>query len=77
MDRHFFNENIQMTSYNQQLYEMVFNITTHKRNTNQSHNDTIPTPVRMTIYFLKRITSVGEGIEIRTLVYCWWERNMV
>ena len=51
MNRHFFKENIQMTSYNQQLYEMVFNITTYKRNTNQSHNDIISTPVRMTIYF--------------------------
>ena len=62
MNRHFFKENIQMTSYNQQLDEMVFNITTYERNTNQSHNDIISTPVRMTIYFYKRITSVGEGI---------------
>ena len=51
MNRHFFKENIQMTSYNQQLDEMVFNITTYERNTNQSHNDIISTPVRMTIYF--------------------------
>ena len=27
---------------------MVFNITTHKRNTNQSHSDTVPTPVMFT-----------------------------
>ena len=27
---------------------MVFNVTTHKRNTNQSHNDIVPTPVMFT-----------------------------
>ena len=51
----------------QQIHEKMLNITNHKGNENQNHNEASPHTVKMAIIKRQEITSIGKD------VHCWWE----
>ena len=56
--------------YGQQGHDKVFNITNYQRNANKNYNEVshLP-PVRISVINKNEITSAGEGVEKRQLLY--------
>lgn len=60
----------------QQIPEKMLTITDHQGNTNQKHSEVSPHTYKRLPSKRQQITSVGKGVEERTLMHCWWDYKL-